>query len=221
MTIRIPTIAEWWPLEEPLQMVLREHEEHRFVRLYVNTTDKTAFHYWWNETDAEGKRFRRGCLLASVDGFEKLEFTIHADGELTATSKDADDGQVWVRTDDGVQYHLAPPIADGYAEPYVRKQRNPDQERMLFQANLNMRRREQRLAATIERFEEARAIADADREAAVAAKGKRPRKPVAGADPATAGGTGEGDSSNQEGAAKPSKPQGQPNGEPENPGGKA
>lgn len=203
MTIRIPTIKEWFPLTEPLPLYLREHETQRKVVINANTTEKTAFHFHWEEMDADGVVQKRLVLLAVIDGFKPFEFTIPASGQMLASTQ-TPAGEVWLRTDDGVQYQLEQPIAEGYAEPYIRKERNHAQELMMFQAQQNMMRREQRLAATIERFEQKRA----EEEAARDNKKPKPAKSATGDAKKPVGEAGGKDKAATESAAEKAKPKG-------------
>lgn len=208
MTIKIPTLSEWWPFLEPLQFVLREHEESRFIRLYLNAEERTKLHLRWTDSETDDETgetvvVERGVFLAVIDGYEVVEFTITRDCTLIAGGE----GELWCRTDDGMDYHLFAPTSDGFTVPYVRKERNHGQELMMFQAQQNMMRREQRLEATIERYELKMAEREAARRAEAKAGGKPATKP-AGTDEATAGETSGGKQGKKKSPASPPKSEG-------------
>ena len=119
-------------------------------------------------------------FVAVVEGYQVLDLAVYGPCFLTFTDAVAEGGgEVWYRSDDGVDSSLKRAAAVSYTKLALRKERNVELDRILYKAEENARRREARLLAELERV--SGQVANLTTEARVAAA------KTASADPAPVG----------------------------------
>lgn len=155
MAIKLANISDWERFDADKLLVLPGGPQSRKIRLEVNCGHLTR---WDLMIPGEG-RFH----LATVEGFETIEFFYAGEARITAMSARVgiDEVDAWFYTADGQVTHSEVPDAVTFTKIAQRRARNPELEYMQFVMNQNI---ERRLAAQADEFKRYMASLKADPE---------------------------------------------------------
>lgn len=145
MVIRINNIGKWTELAVDKVLDLAG-EGQRKVRVELNCEAPTRLDVWQGVDKT---------LLAVVEGYQVVEFSIDGEAELAATSE----GEVWYFTNHGDDLSVERPDEKSITTIMSRRARNPQQELMMFKLQQNVNKRMDALAAEADELRAALAAA--------------------------------------------------------------